>query len=70
MNIEMDLNFQSDVPPLKTDEHWNIEMDLGDISIFPMYLLSLDVPGERVEFIIIGAFRELRQREPDKKNQK
>ena len=47
----------------------NIEMDLGDISIFPMYLLSLDVPCERVEFIIIGAFRELRQWEPDKKNQ-
>ena len=45
----------------------NIEMDLGDISIFPMYLLSLDVPCERVEFIIIGAFRELGQREPDKR---
>ena len=45
----------------------NNEMDIGDISIFPMYLLSLDVPCERVEFIIIGAFRELRQREPNKR---
>ena len=45
----------------------NIDIDSGDISIFPMYLLSLDVPCERVEFIIIGAFRELRQREPDKR---